>query len=104
MRTRETCVAVKEVRRAGVRPLCHQSPLTSIARRVDGYEHKFGCSYLSCSSLPAMDDLRLPALLSIHLPTSLCSSLVRRFSAHMEAQSPVCLSLAQLRGSPIHHT
>ena len=37
MRTRETCVAVKEVRRAGLAwPLCHQSPSTSIARRLTG--------------------------------------------------------------------
>lgn len=40
-------------------PLCHQSQSTSVAQRYSAYEHDIGCSHLSCSSLTAMDDLRI---------------------------------------------
>ncbi len=75
--TRGTCIAVKEVRRAGsCEPLCHQSRSTSVAHRPCAYELEFVCSYLSRSSLSAMDDQRVSGLLPIHLPASLCSTPV----------------------------
>ena len=45
-------------------------------------------------------DFRLPSSLPIHLPASLCSTLVRRFPAPTEAQSPVCLSPSAAAGIP----
>ena len=72
-----TCISVKEVRRAGsCEPLCHQSRSTSVAPWSCAYELEFVCSYLSRSSLSAMDDLRVSSLLPIRLPTSLCSTPV----------------------------
>jgi len=84
-------------------PLCHQSPSTPVAPRLDAYEHGLLVALVFLASRQYTIPVFPLRFRSTFLPPFAPRPL-QRFSAPMEAQSPVCLSLAQLRGSPIHHT